>query len=181
MAVALRKGDVGLVRLRPDDFEGRWWAVHTKSRNEKALARDLDQLGIGCFLPLARVDRRHSGRTTQVHLPLFPGYLFMCGEAEDRYAALNTRRAVRVIDVGDQDGFKTSLRHIHCMVNSDRPVDVYPGIRRGRLVRVARGPLLGLEGVVLRRRGVCRIYVAIDMLGHSAEVEVDGGVLEVID
>lgn len=165
----------------PDSFTGRWWAVHTKSRQEKALASDLGRLGVGCFLPLARVRRRRAGRTVEAQYPLFPGYLFMCGNEEERIAALRTRRIVRVLDVGHQERFKDSLRHIHRMVTSDQPVDLYPGIRPGRRCRIASGPLRGIEGTVLRRHRAFRICVAIDMLGQSAEAEVDAASLEMLD
>ncbi len=165
----------------PDSFVGRWWAVHTKSRQEKALASDLERLGVGCFLPLARVRRRSAGRTVETQIPLFPGYLFMCGNEEERIAVLRTRRVVRVLDVGDQERLKDSLRQIHRMVTSDQPVDLYPGIRPGRRFRIVSGPLRGIEGTVFRRHGVSRIYVAIDMLGQSAEAEIDAASLEMTD
>ena len=164
-----------------DASEGRWWAVHTKARNEKALAADLKSLGIGCFLPLTRVRRKYGGRTTHVRMPLFPGYLFLCGETDERHATLTTHRVASVIDVADPEGLKDDLRQIYRTVSSDVPVDVYPGIRRGRQCRVIRGSLRGLEGVVLRRRGVCRVYVAVEMLGQSAEVEIDPCLLETIE
>lgn len=165
----------------PDSFAGRWWAVHTKSRQEKALAGDLGRLGVGCFLPLVRIRRRSTGRTVETQVPLFPGYLFICGSDEQRIAALRTQRIVRVLDVADQERLKEALRYIHRMVTSDQPVDLYPGIRPGRRCRIVSGPLRGIEGTVFRRRGVSRIYVAIDMLGQSAEAEIDAAALEMID
>ena len=175
------RADVSAQRSPIDAREGRWWVVHTKARNEKALAADLESLGIGYFLPLARVRRKYGGRTAHVRIPLFPGYLFLCGGTDERYATLTTHRVANVIDVVDQEGLKNDLRRICRTVSSDVPVDVYPGIRRGRRCRVIRGSLRGLEGVVLRRRGVCRVYVAVEMLGQSAEVEIDPYLLETIE
>ncbi len=164
-----------------DTLRGQWWVVHTKARNEKALAANLDSLNISYFLPLARVRRRYGRRVTQVRMPLFPGYLFLCGGAHERYATLMTHRAANVIDVADQERLKADLRQIYRAVNSEVPVDLYPGIRRGRRCRIVGCSLAGLEGVVLRRRGVCRVYLAVESLGQSAEVEIDPGLLEVIE
>ena len=80
----------------------------------------------------------------------------------------------------NQERLKADLRHIYRVVASEEPVDLYPGIRQGRRCRVMRGPLNGLEGVVLRRRDVSRVYVSVDMLGQSAEVEIDVSLLETI-
>jgi len=163
-----------------DALEGQWWVVHTKARNEKALAANLDRMDIGYFLPLARVRRRHGGRTTYVRLPLFPGYLFLCGGLDERYATLMTHRVANVIKVPNQARLKDDLRQIYRTVSSDVPVDVYPGIRCGRRCLVVKGALKGLQGVVLRRRDVCRVYIAVEILGQSAEVELDPVLLEVI-
>ena len=78
---------------------GRWWVLHTRARNEKALATDLDERRISYFLPLARVQRRYGRRVVEVELPLFPGYLFMCGQEEDRYTALTKKRVANVLNV----------------------------------------------------------------------------------
>jgi len=164
-----------------DAVDGRWWLVHTKPRNEKALAADLDALRIVYYLPLARVLRRYGGRTLELRIPLFPGYLFLCGGVSERYAALSTHRAANVIHVVDQEQLKGDLRQIFRATTGDEPLNVYPGIKRGRRVRVRSGPLRGLEGVVLRRRDVCRVYVAVNVLGQSAELEIDAALLEVIE
>ena len=162
-------------------FEGRWWVVHTRARQEKALARDLGRQSISFYLPLARVERRWGRRRTQIQIPLFPGYLFMRGGEDERLATVQTSRVARVLDVCDQQRLREALGHIRQMVESERPVDLYPGIRKGRRCRVVRGPLRGLEGTVLRRQGAFRVFVAVEVLGQSAETEIDGASLEVCD
>ena len=164
-----------------DTLVGNWWVVHTKARNEKALGSDLDGLGIGYFLPLARVKRQYGRRRILVELPLFPSYLFMCGGRDERSQTLGTHRAANVIQVFDQRGLKEQLRQIHRVTTSGKPVTLYPGLKRGSRCRIVRGCLKGLEGVVLRRRGVCRIYMAVETLGQSAELEIDADLLDTID
>lgn len=168
-------------RLAGDRRIASWWLVHTKARQEKALAAHLDTLGIHYFLPLVEVRRRHGGRITEVQIPLFPGYLFLSGKGEERQAALRTNRVANVLEVADQQRLMTDLRQIHRLTSNGAAVDVYPGLRRGRRCRITGGSLKGLEGVILRRRGVCRVSIAVDVLGQSAEVEIDGSLLEVIE
>jgi transcription termination/antitermination protein NusG len=164
-----------------DSYIGRWWVVHTKSRNEKALATDLDRRGIAYFLPLVQTRRRYGGRVVYLQLPLFPGYLFLCGGEDERYETLMTHRAAAVITVVDQARLGAELRHVYRVTAAPGAVDLYPGLRRGRRCRVVRGSLAGLEGVVLRRRGMCRIYVGVEVLGQSAELEIDPSLLEAIE
>jgi transcription antitermination factor NusG len=163
-----------------DTLPGPWWLVHTKSRCEKALATDLDRHGIGFFLPLARMRRRHGGRRVEVLMPLFPSYLFLNGGPDERYATLMTHRAAQIIEVVDQEHLKNELRQIHRVIVSREPVDLYPGLQQGQRCRVTGGPLAGLEGVVLRRRDACRIYIGVEALGQSAELEIDPSLLETI-
>lgn len=164
-----------------DAMVGRWWVLHTRARNEKALAADLERLQIRHFLPLVEQGRTYGRRVVQVKIPLFPGYLFLCGSSEDRLGALKTNRIANVLDVADQERLKDDLRHIFRIVASKEPVDLYPRLRRGCRCRVIKGTLVGLEGVVIRRRGPWRVYVGVDFLGQSAELEIDPMLLEVID
>lgn len=164
-----------------DDLCGMWWVVHTKARHEKALAGDLEKMRIGYFLPLIRSRRNLRGRTIERQLPLFPSYLFLCGGEEERYATLMTHRVANVIPVTDQEQLKRELRQIEHVILSEQPVDLYPGLRCGRRCRVIAGALAGIEGIVLRRRGVCRVYVGVEVLGQSAELEIDPAQLEVVE
>ena len=43
------------------------------------------------------------------------------------------------------------------------------------------GSLAGLEGIVLRRRGPWRVYVAATFLGQSAELEIEADLLRILD
>ena len=160
---------------------GRWWVLHTKARNEKALAVDLDKLGAVTFLPLVAGRRTLRGRPKPTRVPLFPGYVFLCGGPEERLSALRTNRIARILEVADQDRLRADLIQIQRVVESDQPVDLYPRLRRGARCRVVRGTLAGLEGSVLRRRGLWRVYVGVEFLGQSAELEIDPDMLEIID
>lgn len=164
-----------------DALPGRWWLVHTKSRMEKALATDLERLGIHAFLPLIRTQRRYSGRPVEVQLPLFPGYLFLCGDDNDRYTTLMTHRAAHVIAVADQELLRNELRQVYRVTTSSQRVDLYPGLQVGKRCRIIGGSLQGVEGVVLRRQGTCRVYLGVEVLAQSAELEIDPGLLEILD
>lgn len=164
-----------------DRLVGRWWVLHTKPRNEKALGRDLSTHRAGWFLPLVRRRRTYGRRSVQVEVPLFPGYLFLCGDLGDRLVALQTHRVVNVLEVADQEGLRADLSQVYRAISGDKSVDLYPGIRTGRRCRVNGGSFAGIEGVVIRRRNVWRVFVAVHVLGQSVELEVDTTLVELID
>lgn len=165
-------------RVSPiENYIGRWWVLHTRARNEKSVAATLARLHVQHFLPLVT----HNGRSRRTEVPLFPGYVFLCGGEEDRLAALQTNRVANVLEVSDQEQLKHDLRQIHWAVEGHEPIDLYPGLIAGRRCRVTSGSFVGLEGVVIRRRGLWRVYVGVDFLGQSAELEIDPALLEIID
>ena len=57
--------------------DGAWYAVLTRSRQEKTAASMLDYLAVANFLPLTTQERRWSDRKQMISVPLFPGYLFV--------------------------------------------------------------------------------------------------------
>ena len=77
----------------------RTWAVaHTKARNEKAFAWDLVNRDIPYFLPMMQRVRFSGGRRRRVLLPLFPSYVFICGDPSTRIADI--RNVVTVFKQG---------------------------------------------------------------------------------
>lgn len=164
-----------------EDCRGTWYVLHTRARNEKATASDLARLGIHHFLPLIRYRRLYGGKRRRVEIPLFPGYLFMCGDRAGREAALRTNRVAQVLDVPDQEKLRFDLQQIHRVVTSDETIDFYPKLKRGTRCRVTGGSLSGLEGMVIRRNGPWRVFVGVEFLGQSAELEIDPSFLAIID
>ncbi len=163
------------------DFTGEWWVVHTKSRNEKALAHDLRQRQISYFLPMTWKVRRKSRRTIRSLLPLFSGYLFFCGGENDRTEVLRTDRVANLIKVNDQDKLLNELLQIQQAIGAGAPLIPDKYVQAGQKCKVIAGPLLGLEGVVATTRGVTRLVLQVDMLGQAASVEIDIDMIEVLD
>ena len=63
-----------------------WYAVRTRSRHEKLVARQLETQGIESFLPVVTQTHNWSDRRKQVETPLFSGYAFlrMIHSSDDR-------------------------------------------------------------------------------------------------
>lgn len=163
------------------DFEGQWWVVHTRSRNEKALAQDLISKDISYFLPMSWKVSRKSRRTTRSFLPLFSGYLFFCGKESDRVELLKTNRVAHLIEVDNQQKLLDELVKVNQALQSGAPLTPHNYIKEGQRCRVIAGPLIGLEGIVVRSNNAIRLVLQIDMLGQAASVEIDVDLIEVLD
>jgi transcription antitermination factor NusG len=49
----------------------------------------------------------------------------------------------------------------------------HPYLKVGRRVRVANGPLAGLEGIVVRKKKQLRFVLSLDLIMRSVSVEMD--------
>src|SRR5437764_6463627 len=99
------------------DAGTRWWALHTKPRVEKSLGRRLRTRQIAFFLPLYKHTWRRSGRNQVSHLPLFPSYVFLHGDAAARHRALETNMVVRVLPVLDQEQLHAELTRVYRLLS----------------------------------------------------------------
>ncbi len=169
--------DVNSIR----DFAGLWWVAHTKSRNEKALAQDLIRKNISYFLPMTNKVHRRKGRTMRSLLPLFSGYLFFCGEENQRIELLRTNRVANLIEVKDQQNLLDELLQFEQALRAGAPLTPYKYIKAGQRCRVIAGPLADLHGVIIRTKNATRLVLQIDMLGQAASVEIDIDMIEILD
>ena len=163
------------------DAPGRWWVLHTRARNEKRVAEMLDEQHVCLYLPLVCVHRTYTKCQVTSRLPLFPGYLFLCGDLNDCDKARRTNRVANVIEVENQDQLRAELRDVYRVVESGETVDLFPALQEGQRCRIVGGGLKGMEGVVIRHGRRFRMYLAVSTLGQSAVVEVDAALLEVVN
>ncbi len=164
-----------------EDFEGKWWVIHTKSRNEKALAHDLVARDIKYFLPMTWNIKRSKGRKFKSLLPLFKGYMFFCGDENNRLEVFRTNRVANIIEVTNQQKLIEELKQIQQALKSGANLKPHSFIKVGQRCRVKAGPLKGLEGIVERSKNEVSLILQVDMLGQAASVEIDSDSLDVID
>lgn len=167
--------------LLPDPTLGDWFVLHTKSRQEKALVRDLSVRGVGYFLPLVHRARFHGNRRANVQEPLFPGYVFVRGSLEEAYTADRTGRVSNIIKVADQERMNWQLINLALALHHRVPLDPYPYLKSGIRVEVKAGAFRGLQGFIERRMGFERLILQIDMLGQAVSLELHGAMVEPID
>jgi transcriptional antiterminator RfaH len=161
--------------------QGKWWIAHTKARFEKAFAWDLHERGIGYFLPMLRRTRVSGGRKRQFMMPLFPSYVFFCGDDETRYIALTGNRLCQVIPVKDQAQIRAELESIDHAIRAGDLLDPYPFAAVGRHCRIIAGPFQGIEGVVVQRGRMARIVLQVTLLGQGVALDIETDLLEAID
>lgn len=175
--------DVGAARhaQRERGADATWRVLHTRPRQEKALAQQLAQMHIWHLLPLARVVRFYGSRRAVVHEPLFPGYVFMRGERDQAFQADRTGRVVSIIDVGDAEQLERELEQIQAVLQGGGTLTRCPPLEAGTEVEITSGPFRGVKGVVGHARPGDRLVLHVHMIGSAAELEVDRSLLRRID
>lgn len=152
--------------------------AHTKARSEKALAWDLLTYGINYFLPMAEKFAVWGNRRRKVLSPIFPSYLFFCGDLDQRHQVLATNRVCQVIPVHAYQQLVEELEAIRIALNSRIKMDLYPFAAVGQRCRVARGSMRGVEGIVIAKNDVARIVLQVSMLGQGVCLEISADMLE---
>jgi len=153
-----------------------WYAVWTRSRQEKAAASTLNTLGILHYLPLTSELRQWSDRKQMVEVPLFGGYLFV-------YMSLVSSNRLQVLKVpgivafvGNQSGPSRipdqQIEDIRAVLSSGVECSVHQFPNAGDRVRVMRGPLAGVEGTFERKASTSRLLISIEMIRQSLSVNV---------
>ncbi len=51
----------------------------------------------------------------------------------------------------------------------------------GQHCRVLKGPLVGLQGIVIKGPAAARLVLQVDILGQAASIEIDTDILEPIE
>ena len=164
-----------------ESIYGNWWVAHTKARNEKALAWQLKNKDISYFLPMSWKVSQNRGRKIRSLLPLFSGYLFFCGNEEDRLDVLRTNRVAGLIEVKDQERIVADLTPIETAIISDEVLRPELSIEEGQRCRVLAGPLVGTEGIVIKTHNKYRLILQVEMLGQATSVDIDAEMLEIIE
>jgi transcription antitermination factor NusG len=158
-----------------------WHVLHTMSRQEKTLSRDLQAMNVAHYLPLVRQVRYYGRHKTVVEEPLFPGYVFLLGSLDEAYVADRTRRVANIIKVTDQNRIEWELRNLQLALGRNAPLNAFPHLRKGLRVHIRSGPFQGIEGLIEDRARNDRVLLQVDVLGRAVGLEVDGCLLDVID
>jgi transcription antitermination factor NusG len=173
-------------RFKPGPLDGdatlRWYAVCTRSNHEKCAAAQLDLRSIERFLPLYESVRKWKDRRKLVEFPLFPGYIFVRIPLQERMCVLLTPGVVRLVGFDNRPAAlpDEEIEVLRSVLVRGLHSEPHPYLSLGRRVRIVRGALAGLEGVLIRKKGRVRLVLSIDLIRQSAMIEVDSADVGVI-
>jgi transcription antitermination factor NusG len=157
-----------------------WFAAYAKHQHEKRAAELLARKGIEVFLPLYREVRRWTDRQMPVSLPVFPCYLFVRANLEQKMDILKTPGIFYLVE---SEGRacpipESEIAAIQVLVKHFPSVRPHPFLKAGDRIRISRGAMAGMEGILIRVKNQHRVVISLDLLQKSLSAEVDLSTLE---
>lgn len=158
-----------------------WWhALYTRHQHEKVVTQALAGKGFEVYLPQHLAVHRWKDRQKHVLLPLFPNYVFIRGGLDRMLSIVTTPGVHSLVSWGARPAGIPSeeIEAVRRLVESPLPVEPHPFLQCGERVRIMRGPLEGIEGILVRKTRGFRLVLSVEMLSKSAAVEVDVSMVE---
>ncbi len=162
------------------EFSANWFAAYTNSHHEKRVASHFAERQIESFLPLYATRHRWKNRCEMnLELPLFPNYVFVHIDPRERVQVLAVPGVQSLVGFGrtlaplptfEIEALRSGL--------GQRKIEPHPYLAIGKRVRIKAGPMMGMEGVLVRKKNNFRVVLALDVIMQSVAVEVDADDLE---
>ena len=159
-----------------------WYAVHTKPRWEKKVARLLQDRGIEHYCPLNKVMRQWSDRKKAILEPLFKGYVFVQVDEKLKWDVLQINGIVNYVHwLGKPARIRESeIDTIRRFLHEFEDIEVTEtSVRVSSTVQVKQGVLMNYKGIVLELHGN-RAKVMIESMGLQLSAYFDKKNLELV-
>lgn len=158
-----------------------WYALYTKSRNEKKVADLLERKGIEIYCPIQEEVRQWSDRKKKVKMPVFRSYVFVHLDdyKKESIPVLETPGAVRFLWWLGKPGIvrDEEIHDIRNFLEQYQGTELSIDYHRGERVRVAEGPLKEQQGVILDIKNK-KAVLYIDSMGISITAQLPLGFLK---
>lgn len=155
--------------------QSQWYALRTKSRHEKQVRDQLERQGIEPLLPTVKRLSQWKDRKKEIEVPLFSGYCFVRLSQQSRLPAQKVSGVVEVVGSGSRPEPipDEEIEALRTLMTSVLPYDPHPYLHEGMAVEVVRGPLRGVQGILLRKEKRHRLVIGVRLIQQAAAVEID--------
>lgn len=152
-----------------------WYAVYTSANHEKRVAEQLAGKEVEHLLPLYEAVRQWKDRRVRLQVPLFPGYVFVRVALSEKLKILQMRGVARLVGFGDKPVSlpENEIESLRRGLQGALKMEPHPYLNEGQRVRIIRGPLTGLDGILLRKKGNLRLVLSIDLIMRSVVLDVE--------
>jgi len=143
----------------------------------------LERRGITTYLPLQKVRKQWSDRKKWVHEPLFRSYLFVKITRHEYTEVLMAPGAVKYVYFEGKPAIvpEKQIQDLRRLIENQIPMQqVAPLVKKGDRIRVVRGPMMDIEGVMHDTQGEKKVIIQIEGLDQALAITVPLTDVEVI-
>lgn len=154
-----------------------WFVVHTKPRQESVARTHLERQGFECYLPMMKVQQPRRHKLSVTEEPMFPRYLFIALDTSlngKGWAPIRSTKGVsKLVRFGNRPAKVdlAILEHIRAR-EIEQHRDPEKPFKPGDRVRLADGPLAGLETIYQAENGEQRSMILLELLSRPVKVTV---------
>lgn len=162
-----------------------WYAIYVKSRHEFHVFERLSRANIDAFLPTMERLSKWKDRKKMVSFPLFPSYLFVHinKSYNNILTVLKTNGVVRFLGINSCDPEpipEEQIIFLKRVVENKELIAPYPFLKVGQRIRIKRGPLAGVEGLLVEKAGQYSLVISVDILQQGVSLQIDAAEVEVV-
>lgn len=175
--------DEVLATSTPDGGTAHWYAAYTFAHHEKRVTQQLQERRIQSFLPTYVSVRRWKDRRKRLELPLFPSYVFVQVNEQNRLDLLRLPGVLGLVCFQGRPApvANAEIENLRRGQLEGIVVHPHPYLKVGRKVRVRSGSMAGVEGVLVRMRDRARVVLSISILQRSVSVDIDEADVEPVN
>ena len=159
--------------------EKHWHALYVRSRSEKKVLSQLEDMGLEAYLPLITVVKQWSDRRKKVEEPLFKSYVFVNSSDKQYISILNVYGVVKFVCFEKEAVVvpENQILAIKKFVRDYEHGEEYKmqndeDLKVGQRVRIINGPMKGLVGRLDTIRNKRHLVVSIEVVGQSIPVHI---------
>jgi hypothetical protein len=170
-----------------DCFRSRWWIAMCNRRHERRVARALDSMGIGCYVPMMEVRRLGpDGKRDRIKIPRFESYVFVNADyfskGETRHNPKLRSSLLTVYPVSNQSRITSELQAFE--IAEREGILIGPAVKMTVGTKCVIQPphfLMGKEGYIIRVNRQQKFMLQVTDLQYANEVEIDPRFLEIVE
>lgn len=161
----------------------KWYAIYTKSRQEKKVNLLLQESGIESYCPLNKVHRKWSDRVKVVEEPLFKSYVFVKVNEQEKTAVRMVNGVVNfvywlgkpaIIKDKEIETIKRFLDEYDNVEVKQIPVEA------GKKVVVQSGLLMGKKGTIKKVLNK-KVMVSIESIGFTLTAYIEKSKITILE
>lgn len=168
-------------------LERHWYALYVRSRSEKKVVSQLEEMGIEAYLPLVTRIKQWSDRRKKIDEPLFKSYVFVHSNTKEYLPILNVYGVMKFVTFEKEavvvpDNQIVAIKKFvedyehgegYKMQNNDE-------LKVGQTVRIINGPMKGLTGKLETIHNKRHLIVYIEVVGQYIPVHLPRAKVELV-